>query len=305
MKAVEARMVPIPARLPRKFQWRRAGRAKRAVSLSAAVACSIAPLACRQEPLPAHDVIARIEQAAVRYPEFERYLRENGGGSEMGAQVLATLFDRFLDERLLARSAAERGVAPAGAPTREAVEALLATGPAPEPTAAEIEKHYLAHLAEFFRPERVHLRQIFTTDKAAAERAAAELAAGRSFAEEARSMSRDPAAERGGDQGELSRDDLPPALAEVVFKLRPGETSELIRAEYGFHIFQVVARLPATTLSTEQAAPEIRATLLRVREDQHLAALVAAVRSQYNVEIYADNLPFPYQGPYRTDAPKR
>jgi PPIC-type PPIASE domain len=258
----------------------------------------LAVSACRKEAPPAPDVIARIEQVAVRYPEFERYLRENGAAGEIAAQVLPALFDRFLDERLLARSAAERGLVAVGTPVREAVDALLAGSPAAEPTAAEIDQYHATHESEFSRPERVRLRQIFTTDAAAAERAAIDIAAGGSFAAVARGMSRDPSAERGGEEVELSREDLPPAIAEVVFRLQPGQTSELVRAEYGFHLFQVVERLPATTLSAAQAAPEIRAALLRERGDQQLAALVASVRSQYNVEIYAYNLPFPYQGPY-------
>lgn len=270
---------------------------------------------CRQQSLPAPDVIARIERSggdskptttAVRYSEFERYLRENSsGGGELGSEVLPALFDRFLDERLLARAAADQELVAPGTPARDAMAALLASAAPLEPPAADIAAYYREHPAEFTRPERVRLRQVFTTDRASAERAAAELREGRSFARVARSYSRDPAAERGGDQGELARGDLPPGIAEVVFKLRPGEISPVIDAEYGFHIFQVVERLPAAVLSPEEAAPEARKAVLRAREDRHLAALVADLRSRYNVEIYAYNLPFPYQGPYRADPARR
>ena len=266
----------------------------------------LAVVSCRQKSLPAPDVIARIEGTRVRYNEFERYLRENSSGSgELGADVLPALFDRFLDERLLARAAADQGLVEPGTPAREAMAALLGSTTPLEPAAAEIAGYYQAHQAEFTRPERVHLRQIFTTDRGAAERAAIELQSGRSFAVVARSRSRDPTAERGGDQGEMARSDLPPAIAEVVFRLRPGEISEVVEAEYGFHIFQVVERLPATVLSAEAAAPEARAALVRAREDEQLAALVAELRSRYNVEIYAYNLPFPYQGPYRAGGARR
>ena len=92
MKAVEGRKVPVFAKSPRPRCWRRSGSQPRSLLRRAAVTGLMALLACRHQALPARDVIARIEQAPVRYPEFERYLRENGGGSEMGVQVLPTLF---------------------------------------------------------------------------------------------------------------------------------------------------------------------------------------------------------------------
>jgi parvulin-like peptidyl-prolyl isomerase len=142
------------------------------------------------------------------------------------------------------------------------------------------------------------LQQILTVDRESAQRALAAVTAGEAFADVARRWSRDPSASRGGDQGELSRDDLPPALADVIFRLDPGQLSPIVPAEYGFHIFLVSERHPAEQAPLGEVSEEIRGALRGAREDEHHAALVAEARSRYNPVIYGRNLPFTYQGQY-------
>ena len=254
---------------------------------------------CRRQPLPAPDLVARLGQDSVRYPEFEHYLVANLGesGASLSSDVLSGLFDQFLDEKLVQRLAVERGAVPPSAPARLALEALLQPQ-RQDPSDDEVAAYYHQHEKDFMRPERVRLRQILTVDRASAERAVEALALGDDFGAVARRWSRDPSASRGGDQGELSRDDLPPSLAEAIFRLAPGEVSPIIPAEYGFHVFLVVERHPAELAQLGEVTEEVRAVLLGAREDEHHAALVAAARSRYNAVIYERNLPFTYQGQY-------
>ncbi len=272
----------------------------------------IAPIACRRTPPPAPDAVARIEGEEFRYPHFRAYVAQVAGDSEglLASDVLTALFDQFLDERLLERLAAERKLtsfeADPGAPSTEStggrgrrgIDALLAVE-VEEPTGQEIAAYYRSHGAEFARPERVRLRQVLVERRSEAERALGDLAAGADFAQVARKYSRDPSAERGGDQGELAASDLPAAFAEVIFRLQPGEVSPVVPADYGFHIFQVTARYSTEVMPLARARPEIRRRLRRERADLRLVELVAEARARYNVEIYARNLPFEYRGAYR------
>lgn len=257
-------------------------------------------LACGRAEAPP-DVAATLGEEQVRYSEFESWMRRTVGDSEgvLASDVLSQLFDQFLDEKVLVRMAADAGLLPGGeGGAREAKDALLEEGLTEEPVEAEVVRYYEAHRREFTRPERVRLRQILTEDRPAAERALQQLADGADFAELARQLSRDPSAATGGYQGELSREDLPPAFADVIFSLRPGEASPIVPAEYGFHIFQVVARSPAGVVPLEEARGEILERLRQEQADRHLAELVREGRSQYNVEVHARNLPFNYQGSY-------
>jgi hypothetical protein len=270
-------------------------------------------MACqRSAPPPAPDAVARIGETEVRYSQFESYLAKSVGdtGGVLGSDVLSELFDQFLDEKLLAKLAVDRKLLADGhggidgkdgtaAGGRRAIDALLAEGLRQEPGPGEVAGYYRAHQKELTRPERVRVRQILTEDKATAEKALKEIDAGAPFEEVARRLSRDPSAASGGYQGELSRADLPPAFAEVIFGLEAGEVSRLVPAEYGFHIFQVVSREPAQVVPLEQARGEILGRLRQERADRLLRSLVEDARNRYNVSIYERNLPFGYEGSYK------
>ena len=284
---------------------------RRAAAEAAAVAAAGAALAagllaCRPEAsAPASDAVARIGAEDLSYGAFAAYVERQLGerGSALGSDVLSGLFDRFLDERLLAALAAERGLAPAGTPPRRAVETLLEADAEADlgPTATEVAAHYEAHRDEFRRPERVRLRQALFDDLASAERARAEIVGGAAFADAVRRHSREPNLAAGGLQAELARDELPPAFVDTIFRLRPGEVSAVVEAEYGFHLFQVVERLPAAEVPLAEARTEIARRLRRARADARLAELVAEARRHYNVAVLERNLPFNYQGRYRAE----
>ncbi len=266
-------------------------------------------VACQRAAAPAADAAARIGETDVRYAEFERYVRRNvGKGGDTGAlgnDVLSQLFDQFLEERLLARLAVDQRRAPADADPRQALSALIAAAPQPAPTDEEIARYYQAHRQEFARPERVRLRQILTEDRATAEKARREIAAGTPFEVVARRLAQGNGGPKtasavgvSADQGELARTDLPPSFADPIFALRTGEVSPVVPASYGFHVFQVVSRQPAEVVALAAARGEIAAKLREERADRRLRALVEEARGRYNTKVYERNLPFGYEGAY-------
>jgi hypothetical protein len=104
--------------------------------------------ACRPGPPPAPDVVARIGETEVRYSEFESYLARTAGDGEtvLASDVLSQIFDQFLDEELLVRRAAERGLVRASAgggvggagARRRAIDALLHADLTAQPGEPEI-----------------------------------------------------------------------------------------------------------------------------------------------------------------------
>ena len=150
----------------------------------------------------------------------------------------------------------------------------------------------------------MHLRQILVEDRLAAERARRELAAGAAFSQVVARLTPPGGAPAGADQGELARDELPPAFADLVFGLPEGGVSEVVPAEYGFHVFQVVTHRPATVPELAEARPEIEGRLRREAADAALARLSAEARSRYTVEVYERNLPFTYRGSFPVSRPQ-
>jgi hypothetical protein len=265
-----------------------------------------AALACGGEPhLIGPEVIARLADEEVMHARFGRYLLENLGepGGALESEALSSLLDRFLEELLLVRLARERGLV-AGVPSAaEAVEALLRSDPAPPITETAIASYYAAHTDELREPEKVVLRVIRTEERAAAERARRELAAGTDFAEVARRLSLDPAADDGGAQGALGRDDLPPALGEVAFRLAPGKVSEILSTPAGFYLLRVDERLPERVPALDEVRDEIRRRLVGARADRALERFVAEARSRYAVQVFDRNLPFVYSGEFPVSRP--
>ena len=109
---------------------------------------------------------------------------------------------------------------------------------------------------------RVHLRHILVSpvkghmplnqggedvvgEEAARRRAAelrAEILGGADFAAVARRSSEDASARQGGDLGWVSPDSLVPELAEAATTIPPGEVSDVVRSDLGFHVVEVLAR---------------------------------------------------------------
>ncbi|HUO86560.1 MAG TPA: peptidylprolyl isomerase [Thermoanaerobaculia bacterium] len=278
--------------------------------LAAAVVAGLFAAGCQASPpevVP--ERVATIDSEEVRWEEFAAYLERQLGesGDSLGSEVLSELFDQFLAERLLLRLAAERGLLSGQAPTgraavrRRAVDRLLAedAGERRPPTAEEIASFYAAHRAEFARPERVRLQQILVADRATAEAALAEVRGGADFVALGERLAADPAlGAESGDQGELAREDLPPAFAEPIFSLAPGEVSEVVTADYGYHLFQVVERLPAEVVPLAEARDEIERRLRQQQADRRLVELVEEAHRRYDVSVHDRNLPFNYRGRY-------
>ncbi len=251
-------------------------------------------------------VVARIGGEDRSYDDFDRYVTRAAGvdASRSNSEALSRLFERFVDDELLLRWTRDRGLADERATSREAAAFLLEASP-PEISSADVERWYAERRGDYQRPVRARLRQILTEDRASAELALAELEAGIDFGEVARIRSVGPSAPNGGLQGELSREDLPNALADVVFALDEGEWSELLEADVGFRVFQVERFLPAETLSLHAAAPSIRTRLVAERSEALVRRALEEARREYNPQVAVSRLPFDYDGPYSKPAAER
>jgi parvulin-like peptidyl-prolyl isomerase len=265
-------------------------------------------VACAREPqLPAPNVVARIGEREIAYARFETYLERNlsggGGGGALASEALSRLFDQFIEEECLLRLAEQRGVTAVHGRGVDAIGELMARQPRSAPTAAAIAAEFERRRPELARPERVHLRQILVEDRLVAERARRELLSGAAFDEVVARATPAGSAPAGADQGELTRDELPAAFAPVVFALPDGGVSEVVPAGYGYHVFEVVRRIPAHEPTLEEASGTIREALERAAADAAFRALVREARSRYTLEVYDRNLPFSYRGSLPTSRP--
>jgi PPIC-type PPIASE domain len=139
---------------------------------------------------------------------------------------------------------APRVVAPPGKPA-EATPAAGGETPAPAVEAAETsgpERIAARHLLVAYRGALRAGPQITRTREEAlarAEEAAKRAKAGEPFEDLVREYSDEPgAAARGGDLGLFRRADMVRAFSEAAFALKPGEVSDVVSTEFGFHVIQ-------------------------------------------------------------------
>lgn len=253
---------------------------------------SLLLLAACGEPRLGPGIALRIDGRNVAYNEFEEFLLNLvGDESSLQTSAIASLFETFVEEELLYALALDRNLVSLSDPRSTAAPALLRNAGTPSVTVEECRAYYDAHRGQFEEPERVRLEQILVKEEALAQRAHQALEQGGSWADVASRMEQEHGAVV-GPQGVLSREDLPERFADEVFGLEEGAFSEVLEAEYGFHVFRVVERLSAGVQPFEVVRLEIQRSLVTAATDELLRNLVSEARDRYNVVIAEENLPF-------------
>jgi parvulin-like peptidyl-prolyl isomerase len=160
----------------------------------------------------------------------------------------------------------------------------------PLPGRSEVMAFYREKKNAFFAPELVNAAHIVCNideqhDEAAAratiERAQAELANGRSFAEVADELSNCPG--RGGDLGFFPRGQMVESFDAVVFSLSVGQVSEIFRTEFGFHIAKLIAKKPEGIQPFDQVRGNIEQHLLAEKRQAVLHQFVDELRAKADI----------------------
>jgi peptidyl-prolyl cis-trans isomerase D len=160
---------------------------------------------------------------------------------------------------------------------------------------------YQANIQQYQVPNRVHVEHIlFMTVgkpdaeveeiKKKAEDVLKQVKKGGKFEDLAKKYSEDPGSKaKGGDLGWITQGQTVPEFEKTAFSLSPGQVSDLVKTQYGFHIIKVLEKEAAHTKPFDEVKDSLRAPLLN-NQAEKLASdtadkLSAAIRQSNKISL--------------------
>ena len=178
------------------------------------------------------------------------------------------------------------------------VNELRRTLQIPEET---LKKQYEANKQQYEVPNQVHVQHILfktvgETDalveetKKKAEDVLKQAKKGAKFDELGKKYSEDPGSkDKGGDLGWIRQGQTVPEFEKTAFSMAPGQISDLVRTQYGFHIIKVLEKQNAHTKPFEEVKDSIRTPLLLTEADKQASStsdqLSRAIRQSSKVSL--------------------
>ena len=162
----------------------------------------------------------------------------------------------------------------------------------------QVTDFYTKNPDQFKQPERVrasHILIMVPKDSDAAVKTSArtkaadilkDVKAGKDFAALAKQHSQDPgSAPKGGDLGFFQQGQMVGPFNDVAFKLTPGQVSDLVETEFGFHIIKVAEKQPARTVPLDEVRPQLEQYLEKTNREQQTDAFVNGLKTKGKIEI--------------------
>lgn len=162
---------------------------------------------------------------------------------------------------------------------------------ADEPTDEAVRKHYDQNKEQFRSPEQVHVAHIvkyvnWETDEATAvaamQQAHQEIVGGASFEMVVDKYT--DCGDAGGDLGSVMRGQMVEEFEDVIFKLSPGQVSDVFRTRFGFHIAKVYDRKDPEIAEFSQVKHQITEELKEQMKEEALGAYLDELKAKATIE---------------------
>jgi len=218
-------------------------------------------------------------------------------------QKVEQLRAKFPNQEAFAKALTERGMtmdrlkhdARVDISVTKLMDAEMATEPGPSDEDAK--NFYDKNPDRFKQGEKVRASHILIkvdqkAPPAAKQKARAEIdavlkqaKAGGDFAKLAQERSQDGSAAQGGDLNYFTREQMVPEFTKVAFELKPGQISDVVETQFGYHIIKVVDHQEARTMPYEQVSPQIKQYLGNQKKQQHADAFVDGLKKKSKIEV--------------------
>jgi peptidyl-prolyl cis-trans isomerase D len=150
-------------------------------------------------------------------------------------------------------------------------------------TPQDVQRYYEDNERQYTTPEQVKASHILLKtegkDDAAVKKQAEELLAkvkgGADFADLATKFSEDEGSRaKGGDLGFFPQGQMVPEFDKVAFSLPPGQISDLVKSQFGYHIIKVIEKKPASKRTLDEVRAQIEDQLKTQRAQDEAQTVV-------------------------------
>jgi parvulin-like peptidyl-prolyl isomerase len=156
-------------------------------------------------------------------------------------------------------------------------------------TPAELKDFYWTHILTFRTLRTVRARQIVTSTLETAQLALLKINNKEPFEELAKKYSITSDAADGGDLGYFKEGDMP-AFMNVIFRLKKGTVSPIIKSPYGFHIFKCEDIKEAQSPKYEESKEEVAERFLDEKKDEFFGTWMKELREKAKIKAYPEHL---------------
>ncbi len=215
-------------------------------------------------------------------------------------QELSQVLTQFPSEEVFEQALAQQGI------TKEALrdqierQMVVSTavdhylGTLPEPSDDTLKAYFDEHLDDYKSDESVAASHILLgfepsdqetekeTKKNQAEEIRKQLVEGADFGELAKEHSSCPSSAQGGSLGEFGRGQMVPPFENAAFELKPGEVSEVVETQFGYHVITVTKHDTGETPTFEDAKERVEQAVGEQSLEKWFEGLIAQAKITRN-----------------------
>jgi peptidyl-prolyl cis-trans isomerase D len=175
---------------------------------------------------------------------------------------------------------------------RDQIKAKIMVAP------ADVDKAYNDNIAQYQTPEQVRASHILLKTEGKneadvrkrAEDILKQVKAGGDFAAIAKQVSEDDGSKaNGGDLDYFGRGRMVPEFENAAFAMQPGQVSDLVKSQFGFHIIKVTDKKAAATRPLAEVRPQIEDQLKNERAEQQMANQARDLAAKLKTPADMDN----------------
>jgi peptidyl-prolyl cis-trans isomerase C len=261
-------------------------------------------------------ILARIGDEKITTADYERiigyYDAERQKMLRQNPQFKVNLLQTIVQGKVLAKIAREKGY-DRKPEVREQIDLLMNSFLSSELIKGEVlvkisvtdqdaEAYYKAHQDEYRTPESARARHILIrADRSApeaqkkeargrAEEVLKKVKAGGDFAKLASEYSEDPGSKQnGGDLGFVQKGRTVPEFERAVFSLKPGQVSDVVETQFGYHIIKVEDRKESAVEPYDKVKDKVKEKVLndqrKAKAEEYINAAMKDAKAEVKSEL--------------------